>query len=224
MVGRAYSYVLRRAGLAFRVEAMSEGTWATLGIVLCATRRCLYCKSEQTWRIRSALLALCEQGRSSGSVLRILVSHCVQMFLIYRPALSIFGHVFRFIVDHEHTVQPFGPFIIAELQVAAGCFLLVCRLDLDPSPHVFCSDASLQGFAVPRTVADRQEVADLCSVREKWRFVAPPAGMAGYVLGQLADACGKRPASSVFFDAQITEFEKERTRRNDQVHAQAALV
>ena len=134
--------------------------------MLCAALRRLHCEAERTWRIRFALLELCKQGRSTESVLRVVVSHCVQMFLIYRPAVYIFGHVFRFIVDFEDVVQEFSAFVVSELQVAAALLpFLVCRMDLDPCPHIFCSDASMQGFAVHRSVVDRKVSSDLCAVR-----------------------------------------------------------
>ena len=150
---RALCDILDRWKLSYRIECAGATRWNTLGIVLDAERRLVYNKPFRTWRLRSALLALCAQGRCTGSTLRIVVGHLCHAFQLRRPLFSILWSCFRFINKYENIVTVFDDYVSSELRLCAALLpFIVCDTGAPHLPTAYLSDSSLHGYAVLKGV------------------------------------------------------------------------
>ena len=117
----------------------------------------------------------------------VVVGHIVHSFLLYRPALSILDHVYRFVFEHGSDVGKFDDFVLGELHCCASILpMLVCHLGNDVHPVGYCSDSSLYGYAVHSTPLSASEGQTLVQVRERWRFKVEANGVEVQVGAQVA--------------------------------------
>ena len=142
-----------------------------VGIIWDGQRRHWIAKPERVWRLRTALLELADRKTASGTVLRIVGGHMVNMSLLCRPALSIMDEIFTFAEAAGDSWRVIPPSLRAELRVFAALLPLMYH---DPyrrlAPVLYCSDSSLKGYALHRAALDAADGDDLIRYRERWRF------------------------------------------------------
>ena len=108
--------IFERGGLRFGVETDGGESWATVGLDIRPSLKMLLNKPARIWKLRSALVALREQGRCSGDVMRVVAGHLTCSFLVFGPALSVLGVIFLFCEEHGDRVAEFGDDLQAELR------------------------------------------------------------------------------------------------------------
>ena len=83
----------------------------------------------------------------SGAVLEIIMGHITYSSMCYRPSLSIFSAVYKFIrAHHDHSAKIWKS-VRSELQAFLGIMpMLQYRWDAQWSPNILCSDACLGGY------------------------------------------------------------------------------
>ena len=157
--------------LTYRVENDGGAVWATVGVTLDVSRRLVYAKPERMWRLRGATLDLRAQGRCSGAVMRTIIGHLGFLSMVFKPFLSVFDHVYRFMVDNDDRVGVFSAHVLAELRCAAALIpVLVSSLASDFSEIAYTSDSSLKGYAIHIGRFAAAELEELGVVRERWKF------------------------------------------------------
>ena len=150
---------------------VAERSFELVGVIFDAATLCFRAKPARVWRMRAALREVLARRRLTGGMMRKLVGHLVNHFLLARSSLAILQNVYRFSVDNigKMAALPFD--VLAELRVALGVLPLVFhdagrRLSRD----AFCSDASGRGFALHVATFGRGELEEVCALRERWRF------------------------------------------------------
>ena len=110
-------------------------------------------------------------------------------------------HLYQFSQQHYTDVSTFGDFELGELDcVAAVLPFVVCRLDSEVFDRVWCSDASLQGFAVHSCSADDPVVEQLVRCRERWKYKEQAASHPVEVYTQSASFSAERNAFDLWCD------------------------
>ena len=90
-------------------------SWATLGVILDVEARVVTNIPQRFWRLRSALLQLHWQGQASGDMVRMLLGHVVYSCMLFRPALSVIGHLYQFALSNGPRVASLDSFHLGEL-------------------------------------------------------------------------------------------------------------
>ena len=122
--------------------------------------------------------------------MRILLGHIVNLFMLLRPALALLDLTYGFTTAHGDRFGWFTDALVAELQMIRSLLPLTgVQLDAPWSALSFCSDASLQGFAVAIAPLSPEECGLASRFRERWRFVDTTPGRGQEeVLGMSADS------------------------------------
>ena len=168
---------LQKHGIRFHVECVAAGAWNAVGLTLRLNLRWIHNKSARMWHLRAATIEFRAQGRASGDAVRAFLGLAVHALLVERCFLCIFSHLFRY-AQLGSVVTQFDEFVDGELRCFAGILpFLGTKLDRDYCPTVVCSDASLRGFAVHTRDVDVGMVADMCKVRERWKYKAAKGGV-----------------------------------------------
>ena len=110
-------------------------------------------------------------GPFPGEVLRIVVGHLVNSFLLDRAALAILQDVYPFIRKAMGTWCPLTDKVRNELRTCVGVMMLIAHDAARPlSNCVYCSDASMKGYALHACTCSREEAHEIGRWRERWRF------------------------------------------------------
>jgi len=91
--------------------------------------------------------------------------------LTFRPALSILEELYKFMYLPPGKAYKFSESFVQELEVLI-CLLPFFSANLagNVSEDVYCSDASLKGYALHVTQLEPELIRSLGEVREAWRF------------------------------------------------------
>ncbi len=108
----------------------------------------------------------------SGRQLEHELGHAIHMMLLKRELLCIFRACYDFIQSSYDKPVKIWKSVAKEAQWAAA-LLRLCYCDLRQpwDPMVSMSDASLTGIAVTVSKWELEQVRDVCTTREKWRYV-----------------------------------------------------
>ncbi|CAK0887264.1 unnamed protein product, partial [Prorocentrum cordatum] len=160
---------LRRRGFALRDHVDGEPVFEFLGLVLDGPRRRL--RRARCWRLWSALGRVLTLGRLSGDAMRVLCGHRCHHFGLRPPLLSILQRVYAFSREQLGKVAILPADVWGELWIARS-MLPFADADLRRPlcRTVWCSDASLLGYAFHETTAGLAEVFDVAQWKERWRF------------------------------------------------------
>ena len=153
--------------LAFRVDRSGSKSWTTDSIVLDASRKLVYNKPSRAWRLYGAVASLRQQRRISGYGIQTIFRHIFNVFLLFRPALSVLYFTYVLAKRHGDDVGHFYQPIDDELRPIGGTVLFtVSGADAESYPDAFSSDADEKGFAAHRVTLGSGVVADLARLRE----------------------------------------------------------
>ncbi|CAE8630360.1 unnamed protein product [Polarella glacialis] len=130
--------------------------------------------SHRLWKLHQALLYIESGNKISSKQLQRLVGHAMFMFLICRPLLCIFFHVYRFIeAEYAVPVRPWES-IQKECRWARSLLpLLFTDVKLGWSSLVQETDSCFSGYGVVYGQFDIQLVKKVGRWDERWRFRAP---------------------------------------------------
>ena len=100
-----------------------------------------------------------------------MLGHLVYNVLLWRPGLSLLSACYRFVYDNAGAVGRFDDFVLGKLAFAAAVLPFVGRdLAAADALDVYCSDASLKGYALHRALWTRPDARAASGIEERWRF------------------------------------------------------
>ena len=98
----------------------------------------------------------------TGRDIERLIGHFTHAFLLNRPALAIFRAAYDFSKRYYRAPSKMWPSVREELIMAKGVLpLLMVKFDLPWCPKVFCSDATLSGYAVQEASLKTDEIREM---------------------------------------------------------------
>ena len=122
-------------------------------------------------RLRKVLRWVLGRRKISGAMLEIIMGHITYSAMCYRPSLSIFSTVYKFIRAHHDHQAKIWKSVRAELQSFLGIMpLLQHSWHAQWSDQVLCTDACLGGYGAVMGDMSTAEVRALGSERERRRF------------------------------------------------------
>ena len=162
---------LQQLGFRTHEEQDAELTAEALGFLLDGQKGRVLPRPRKRDRTRKVLLWLAEQPKVSGRMLERVIGHCIHFFMLRRECLSIFRSVYDFKQRHYEQRVTLWKSAAMECRQAAA-LLLMCYSDLKREWHqeVTCSDASLSGTGVCAGVFPIDDIRQIGSQRELWRY------------------------------------------------------
>lgn len=126
---------------------------------------------ERVSKVIAAFKWLSRRPKASGRMVEKLLGHAVHFMLLRREMLSIFRSSYDFVQASYHRPTRLWRSVAKEAEWAAN-LLHICCADLkrEWSETVTASDASLSGIAVCARGAAKEQISELGSIPESWRF------------------------------------------------------
>jgi hypothetical protein len=143
-------------------------------------------------KIRRGIEAFLRRKKVAGWVVEVLVGHATFYGLIRREVLSVFHTTYSFIQKEYFKPAVLWTSVREEFLAFVGLMVLVVApWDMEWSPAVYATDASLTGYGVARAEWLTSEVAEVgrVSERRRWKLGAEKARShaltaAGFMLGE----------------------------------------
>ncbi|CAK0829145.1 unnamed protein product, partial [Prorocentrum cordatum] len=163
--------VLSERGFTLRDNVECDANLDMVGFELQGAKFVWRQRRSRFWRLWHALRQLELRGGCTGEVMRIILGHLVNFFMLSRPALSVLSRLCVFSTENLGRYRRFDGHVRGELVTCRGLLALVrSRLRPHHYPVAFCSDASTRGYAIHSGQIDPQLLYDVCRWRERWRF------------------------------------------------------
>ena len=126
---------------------------------------------ERFVRLRQAVGAVLRRKRVSGRILEVVLGHVTFCCLCNRQLLCIFNTVYKFIRKHYYSPVRLWESVRMELWAFRSLMVFLQSDWWRPwNPLVSASDASLEGYGVPTSFWNSQDVADCGRRLERARF------------------------------------------------------
>ena len=99
------------------------------------------------------------------------MGHCIFIYLLYRPLLSIFFHCYRFIeADYQYGHAPWAS-VVKECRWARSLLpMLFAKLDMPWGEAVHASDSCFTGYCVVKAYPSISVVRSNGRWDERWRY------------------------------------------------------
>ena len=154
-----------------RVEPTRE--FIVVGVVFLGGReRRIKPKPRKTWLLYHAIKEIERRSAVPSRIMRCLIGHLTNHFLLVRCSLSAIGALYRIMSEDGAALAYLDKQSRRELQVCRGLiFLSELHLGAEPSPLAFSSDSSMFGYSLSVTEVTPQEVVSITRYRERWRFL-----------------------------------------------------
>ncbi|CAK0822447.1 unnamed protein product, partial [Prorocentrum cordatum] len=163
--------VLSERGFTLRDNVECDANLDMVGFELQGAKFVWRQRRSRFWRLWHALRQLELRGGCTGEVMRIILGHLVNFFMLSRPALSVLSQLYVFSTENLGRYRRFDGHVRGELVTCRGLLALVrSRLRPHHYPVAFCSDASTRGCAIHSGQIDPHLLYDVCRWRERWRF------------------------------------------------------
>ncbi|CAK0838390.1 unnamed protein product [Prorocentrum cordatum] len=163
--------VLSERGFTLRDNVECDANLDMVGFELQGAKFVWRQRRSRFWRLWHALRQLELRGGCTGEVMRIILGHLVNFFMLSRPALSVLSQLYVFSTENLGRYRRFDGHVRGELVTCRGLLALVrSRLRPRHYPVAFCSDASTRGYAIHSGQIDPHLLYDVCRWRERWRF------------------------------------------------------
>ncbi|CAK0801704.1 unnamed protein product, partial [Prorocentrum cordatum] len=163
--------VLSERGFTLRDNVECDANLDMVGFELQGAKFVWRQRRSRFWRLWHALRQLELRGGCTGEVMRIILGHLVNFFMLSRPALSVLSQLYVFSTENLGRYRRFDGHVRGELVTCRGLLALVrSRLRPHHYPVAFCSDASTRGYAIHSGQIDPHLLYDVCRWRERWRF------------------------------------------------------
>ena len=126
-------------------------------------------------RLDRALQACSTRPAMTGEELEMIVGHITIRGLLHRGLLSVLRYCYIFIRESYHTRQALWRSVARELEMFR-CLMPLGVADLRAPwcPDIYCTDASLSGYAVYGRELAFDEVREIGREDERWRFYRGP--------------------------------------------------
>ena len=162
---------------------------------------------KRCWRLVQAVEYVRSLKRIQGEHLEVLLRHFTHIFLLSRPALSVFHSCYAFMRKHYTSTAFLWKSVDAELRAACGLLPLIgTRFNMEWSDRVVCSDACLEGFAVHESVWPLDRVIACGVTSERWRFKTDPHGSARFsALEEWCQVLARRHPVHAFTPQEVLE-------------------
>lgn len=158
------------------LSVLSQGA-TPLGVVFDGKRHFTALTAKRYWRVVQAAKFALSRRAVPGWVWEVLLGHFTFCGLVRRDLLSGFHTIYKLIRRHYNERKPLWPSAREEVRRFVGALVLArTDWDLQWSPHVTATDASLFGFGICSATWPRQEVAKAGRVPERSRFKAALPG------------------------------------------------
>ena len=168
---------MRLRGLGYHEVVDPSSDFTTLGVVMNGRRRSVRHTAARAWRLYLGIGGLLSRGRCTGRVLRVIIGHLVNFFMLLRPALSLLDVCYVFIETYLDEERILFPTVNTELRHCRSLiFLAEVHMGAAWSNIAFCSDASggsdssEGGFCLMQTLISGGEAVECGRYRERWRF------------------------------------------------------
>ncbi|CAK0811644.1 unnamed protein product [Prorocentrum cordatum] len=169
--------VLSERGFTLRDNVECDANLDMVGFELQGAKFVWRQRRSRFWRLWHALRQLELRGGCAGEVMRIILGHLVNFFMLSRPALSVLSRLYVFSTENLGRYRRFDGHVRGELVTCRGLLALVrSRLRPHHYPVAFCSDASTRGYAIHSGQIDPHLLYDVCRWRERWRFAVAEEG------------------------------------------------
>jgi len=130
-------------------------------------------KPARAWRLLKALRGFQQLGSAFGWQIRVVLGHVVHHFQLLPLALSVISSSYAFVQLHLEEKVALWKSVLHEFWLLEGLVLMAeVSLAAPWSRVAFCGDASGDGYALHAAALEPDELRDVCSVRERWRFTA----------------------------------------------------
>ncbi|CAK0839789.1 unnamed protein product [Prorocentrum cordatum] len=137
-----------------------------VGCVLCGAHR-----RSRFWRLYCGVGQLLARGGCAGDVMRVVLGHLGNFFLLSRCCLSILQQCYQFVQENIGRYQRFNSTVVAELRTRQGALpLVVARLSDPFYEKAFISDSSTHGCALHQGYFSGVELRAIGRWRERWCF------------------------------------------------------
>ena len=195
--------LLNAQGLPVHDISWSNTEEAFLGTLL-KTEGSVFNSSKRLWKIRGCIEHMLASPRLTGQQLEKLIGHITFAFLIRRELLSILSSAYAFISVNYYSRKWLWASVKRELSIVLALLPLAnskCFYPFDPV--VYCSDACEYGHGTCRSEWDVETVKNVCSIRERWRFLDPDAihardhALQNELNSHVFDSCKERPFDEV---------------------------
>ena len=195
--------LLNAQGLPVHDISWSNTEEAFLGTLL-KSEGSVFNSSKRLWKIRGCIEHMLASPRLTGQQLEKLIGHITFAFLIRRELLSILSSAYAFISVNYYSRKWLWASVKRELSIVLALLPLAnskCFYPFDPV--VYCSDACEYGHGTCRSEWDVETVKNVCSIRERWRFLDPDAihardhALQNELNSHLFDSCKERPFDEV---------------------------
>ena len=189
---KAVTDELDRLGLKWHEFTDEAVVFEMLGVIIDGRSHRVYHKPRRVWRLYLAVQEIVLMKKLSSRQMRVVLGHFMHLFMLLRPAISVFRACYDFISEDPEGVdiRALPLKVLEELAVAKG-LILVAEGSISKSiiPVAFTTDSSLKGYAVYASPVTASEVVELTRRKERSRFsrvedISP--NDAGF-LGELAD-------------------------------------
>ena len=146
----------------------SQAARLFVGVRFLGRRRRLVPKPERTWRLHLAALGLLQRRRVAPWEVQIFLGYTVNHFQLMRPGMAVLSALYAFAGEDPQLWLPLPGAARRELlRVSRLCFLAGVDLAAPFCREVFCSGASLQGYALHVARTNYDEMRPLVAARER---------------------------------------------------------
>ena len=152
---------------------------ANVGIVVHRYKKEIRHTRKRSWRLYLALKHVLRLKKITCEALRIVIGHLVHYFTLFRPALSVLHHSYKFVYEHlDGRSHSLPGRVKRELRMAVGLIFQI-KVDLSApyADHIYCGDSSTYGYCFQSTPSTAEEQRHLFRYHERWRFVQLEEGV-----------------------------------------------
>ncbi|CAK0901720.1 unnamed protein product [Prorocentrum cordatum] len=142
-----------------------------VGFVLSGSDKCWKRRRSRFWRLYGGVGQLLARGGCAGDVMRVVLGHLVNFFLLSRCCLSILQECYQFVQQNIGRYRRFSATVVSELRACQGALpLAVARLSDPFYEKAFISDSSTHGHALHQGYFSGAELRSVGRWKERWRF------------------------------------------------------
>eukprot|EP00438_Fugacium_kawagutii_P017101 Skav204591 [mRNA] locus=scaffold672:132020:137458:- [translate_table: standard] len=147
----------------------------TVGIIVDFENKKVFNKPLRLWKVYLASRALLRRGRVRGEMVEVWLGHVTALFRLAPHFLSIFSHIYRFCEIARGRRVWFWPSVKAEIRLASDLvWLAYSELGGPYIRQLDMGDSADFGYALMTRHTLLSDLRELCSVKEKWRFISLP--------------------------------------------------
>ena len=164
---------LEEWGFSMHEEMGPTTQYPTLGGVIDGSAGLVKPNHNRYWRLLRAFNYVCYHPVSSEMIMRLL-GHAMVVLVLNRMGMSVFRSLYDF-SSKGFKRKMLWDSAIRECRNFMGILpLLVADMRTKWSTHVFCSDASPEGYGITERVLDSSEVERIGAWQERWRYKRSP--------------------------------------------------